>query len=152
MRVAHQEEDRPELKTTPEVPEVEEDKPELKTIPEVPEVEEDKPELKTTPEVPVVLLEEDRPELSSRNQGTIPRMMINVFQDRQHQEHPRPNPVSACLAAWDLSLRRRSLSQMNPPGDCEVRSICRVTYSRAAASCGIALFKFNRCMYIATNK
>ncbi len=82
--------------------------------------EEDKPELKTTPAVPEV--EEDRPELSSRDQGTIRRMMIIVFQDRQHQEHPRPNPVSAYLAAWDLSLRRRSLSQMNPPGDCEVRA------------------------------
>jgi hypothetical protein len=104
MRVVHQEEDKLELKTTPAVPEVDEDKPELKTTPAVPEVEEDKPEL------------------SSRDQGTIRRMMIIVFQDPQHQEHPRPNPVSAYLAAWDLSLRRRSLSQMNPPGDCEVRA------------------------------
>ena len=65
MRVVEQEEDKQELKTTPEVPEVDEDRPELKMILEVPEVEEDKQEL------------------SIRDQGSIRRAMINVNQFQQ---------------------------------------------------------------------
>ena len=42
------------------------------------EQEEDKQELKTTPEVPEV--EEDKQELSIRDQGSIRRAMINLYQ------------------------------------------------------------------------